>query len=359
MNIASINSPRGPRRPLTAMTIVSTSARLNLLMALAGFCLSAAAQVLPPPTNLRIDGVAVADPAPAPSGSYGWTLTETNVGLAPLGLRCASLPAYTGGSQIPAGARISGVRFTQQADLSNGNIIIERSCFQPTSGVQNAVATTTRFSACNSSCPVIAQQKVIIRDSEFDGSLLPVSTAAYMSGFWGVADLQRNYIHHFGSGIALYNVGDQLSALVENNYVHRMLSHGDPATTGNHSDAFTIRDFPTSANPNRTAVIRNNRFNTDTSSATGSFFMQDTWNSGLSNVTATGNLLEGNGYEMAGEKRNAPTNNNRAINNRFRGSSDGGYGACYTSGGFVWAEWRDNYFYHPTNANNAGAAVGC
>jgi hypothetical protein len=340
------------------MKTVLISARLNVLMALAGLCLSAGAQVLSPPTNLRIDGVA--GPAPTPSLGFGWTLTPTSVGLAPLGMTCASLPAYTGGSQIPAGARISGVRFTQQADLSNGNIIIERSCFQPTSGVQNAVATTTRFSACNNSgCPVIAQQKVIIRDSEFDGSLLPVSTAAYMSGFWGVADLQRNYIHDFGSGIALYNAGDQLSALVEHNYVHRMLSHGNPATTGNHSDAFTIRDFSTSANPNRTAVIRNNRFNTDTSSATGSFFLQDTFSVGLSNVLATGNLLEGNGYEMAGEKRNAPTNNNRVINNRFRGSSDGGYGACYTSGGFVWAEWRDNYLYHPTNANNAGVAVSC
>jgi hypothetical protein len=344
------------------MTTTLISVRLTLLTMLAGGCLSAGAQVLPPPTNLRIDGVAVVEPAPSPTPSpgYGWTLTATNVGLGPLGLTCASLPAYTGGSQIPAGARIANVRFTQQADLSNGDIVIERSCFQPTGGTQNAVATTTRFSACsNSGCPVIAQQKVVIRDSEFDGSLLPVSTGASMSAFWGVADLQRNYIHHFGSGIALYNVGNQLSALVEHNYVHKMLSYGNPATTGNHSDAFTIRDFPTSANPNRTAVIRNNRFNTDTANATGSFFVQDTWSSGLSNVTATGNLLEGNGYEMAGEKRNAPTNNNRATNNRFMGSSDGGYGACYTSGGFVWAEWRDNFLYHPTNANNAGAAVGC
>ncbi len=344
------------------MTLFSTSARLGLTAVFMCVGAGAGAQMLQPPTNLRIDGVAVVEP---PSGTtpklgYGWTLTATNVGLTPLGLKCASLPVYAGGSLLPAGARISGVRFTQQADLSNGNIVIERSCFQPTSGTQNAIATTTRFSACNNSgCPVIAPQKVVIRDSEFDGSLLPVSSGASMSAFWGVADLQRNYIHHFGSGIALYNVGDQLSALVEHNYVHRMLSYGNPATTGNHSDAFTIRDFPTSANPSRTAVIRNNRFNTDTENATGSFFLQDTWSAGLGNVTATGNFLEGNGYEMAGEKRNAPTNNNRATNNRFRGSSDGGYGACYTSGGFVWAEWRDNYLYHPTNANNAGAAVDC
>jgi hypothetical protein len=199
----------------------------------------------------------------------------------------------------------------------------------------------------------------VIRDSEFDGSLLSQQGAASAAAFWGVADMQRNYIHDLGSGIALYNTGRQLSALIEHNYVTRMISYGNPATTGNHSDGFTIRDFNVSSNPNRQAIIRNNRFNTDTPNATGSFFIQDTWSAGIGNILATGNLLEGRGYEMAGEKRNAPITNIRVTNNRFRGTSDGGYGACYRDGGFVWTEWSNNYLYDANKSDKAGAPVSC
>jgi len=314
------------------------------------------AQIPSPPTNLQVEG---GQSVPTPTLGAGWTLDKTKVGLAPLGLSCGSLPVYTGANPIPNGARISGVRFTGFVDLSRGDIVIERSCFRPTSSGQNALATTTHFPACGNSCPVIAQQKVVIRDSEFDGSLLSLQSAANSSAFWGVADLQRNYIHDLGSGIALYNTGGQLSSLIEHNYVTRMLSYGDPATTGNHSDGFTIRDFNVSSNPSRQAIIRNNRFDTNTANATGSFFIQDTWSAGIGNIVATGNLLEGGGYEMAGEKRNAPVTNVRVTNNRFRGKTDGGYGACYRGGGFVWAEWANNYLYDPARVDSAGSAVSC
>lgn len=328
--------------------------------------LTAQAQIDPnakssPPPNLRIDGQPVPEsvPGPSPTLGFGWMLDETKVGLAPLGLSCASLPAYSGANPIPRGSVISNVRFTEFVDLSQGNIVIEKSCFRPTRAGANAVATTTHFPSCGSSCPVLAPETVVIRDSEFDGSQLSQQAAAFAAAFWGVADMQRNYIHDLGSGIALYNTGRQLSSLIEHNYVTRMISYGNPATTGNHVDGFTIRDFNVSSNPNRQAIIRNNRINTSTANATGSFFIQDTWSAGIGNILVTGNLLEGGGYEMAGEKRNAPVTNIRVSNNRFRGTTDGGYGACYRDGGFTWTEWTNNYLYSPTNSNNAGSVVTC
>lgn len=312
-----------------------------------------------PPANLRIDGQFVTPPGSTPALGAGWTLDATKVGLAPLGLSCDSLPVYSGRNPIPRGSVISKVRFTEFVDLSEGDIVVEKSCFKPTRPGTNAVATTTHFPSCGNSCPVLAQETVVIKDSEFDGSLLGQQGAASASAFWGVADLQRNYIHDLGSGIALYNTGRQLSSLIEHNYVTRMISYGDPATTGNHSDGFTIRDFNVSSNPNRQATIRNNRIDTNTKNATGSFFIQDTWSAGIGNIVATGNLLEGGGYEMAGEKRDAAITNIRVTNNRFRGSSDGGYGACYRAGGFVWTEWANNYLYSSTAPNNAGSVVTC
>jgi hypothetical protein len=150
-----------------------------------------------------------------------------------------------------------------------------------------------------------------------------------------------------------------LSVLIEHNYVTALISWGDGATTGNHVDGFTIRDFNVSVNPSRQAIIRNNRIDTNTANSTGSFFIQDTFSSGIGNVIISGNLLEGLGWEMAGEKRNAPITNVRATNNRFRGTSDGGWGACYTDGGFTWAEWLNNYLYSSTAPNNGGASVSC
>lgn len=330
-----------------------------LLVFVGGF--AAQAQTPSPPTNLQVEGgqTVPTPPATSPTLGAGWTLDETKVGLAPFGLSCGSLPAYTGANPIPKGARISGVRFTGFVDLSRGDIVIEKSCFRPTSASGGAVSSTTDFSACNDSCPVLTPSKVIIRDSEFDGSQLSQQAASSVAAFWGIADLQRNYFHHLGGGPALYNTGTQLDSLIEHNYVANLISYGNPATTGNHVDGFTIRDFNVSSKPGRQAIIRNNRIDTSTPNATGSFFVQDTWSSGIGNITATGNLLEGDGYEMAWEARNKPLTNVRVTNNRFRGSSDGGYGACYRSGGVTFTEWTDNYMYSTSGSNNAGSNVSC
>ena len=49
-------------------------------------------------------------PTPAPTGLRGWQLTSTNIGLAPHGLSCNTLPAYTGSGKPAAGREISGKR---------------------------------------------------------------------------------------------------------------------------------------------------------------------------------------------------------------------------------------------------------
>jgi hypothetical protein len=283
--------------------------------------------------------------------SVGWTVDETTVGLAPLGLVCNKLPVYTGPSEIPAGSLISGKRFTGNVSLHQGNITIEKSCFQPTSAGQGMpIASTTNY---NVPPYPSAKGKVIIRDSEFDGTLLTDEIAAYATGFIGIADLQRNYVHHFGSGLALMNTGTQLDALVEHNYVTDMLGWGNPATTGNHSDSFTIRDFTDAARPNRVAIIRNNRFDCDSPNATGAFFIQ-AWAGRIDNVTIQGNLLEGAGYNLVLESNNHGYSNVSATDNRFTPT---GWGAAYHDGGEGWTVWQDNYRYDPTKPDGKGVPV--
>jgi hypothetical protein len=297
---------------------------------------------------------AVAPPPPPPSGALmGWDLNAANTGLAPHGLVGSQLPLYMGPSVIPAGSVISGVRFETNIDLSRGNIVIEKCCFKPTPagyGQGLPLATTTDFQ--REPYPP-APSKVIIRDCEFDGSLLSAERAAFAVGFWGIADLQRNYFHHLGGGFALYNTGSQLDSLVEGNYVVDMIAWGNPATTGNHIDAFSIRDFSAAQRPARTAIIRNNRFDPTTqSNVTGAFFIQPLWER-IDNVTIEGNLLAGAGWCLGLEQKTGYSNM-KAINNRFAPT---GFGATYYEGP-GWTTWQENYRYDPTKIDAKGAPVG-
>lgn len=282
--------------------------------------------------------------------AFGWLANDSTVGLAPFGINGEDLPVYTGPYKVPAGSYISGVRFTRNVDLSAGDITIEKSMFQPVEASRGApIVTTTDFSQSSLPSP---PGKVIIRDSEFDGTLLSDETAAWATGFWGIADMQRNYIHHFGGGIALYNTGTQLDSLIEGNYITDMLGWGDPATTGNHSDTFTIRDFTDAARPDRQAIVRNNNFDNESPNVTGSFFIQA--NSRIDNVLIEGNLLTGGGFNLALEQNRGGYSNIKAIDNRFTPT---GYGPVYTTGGEGWAAWQSNFIYNPGAANAAGTTV--
>jgi hypothetical protein len=311
----------------------------------------------PPPSNNPTPLPPSNNPTPLPpvnpsTSLKGWELNRRNTGLAAHGLVGSQLPAYSGPIVIPAGSVISGVRFTGNIDLSRGNIVIEKCCFRPVPseyGQGLPLATTTDFQ--REPYPP-APSKVIIRDCEFDGSLLSAERAAFAVGFWGIADLQRNHFHHLGGGFALYNTGTQLDSLVEHNYVSDMIAWGNPATTGNHIDAFSIRDFTAAQRPARTAIIRNNHFDPTTQeNVTGAFFIQPLWGR-IDNVTIEGNLLVGAGWCLGLEQKTGYSNI-RALNNRFAPT---GFGSTYYEGP-GWTTWQANHRYDPSKPDAKGVTV--
>ncbi|MDN5978337.1 hypothetical protein [Acidipropionibacterium jensenii] len=279
----------------------------------------------------------------------GWAITQANVGLRRLGLNCTSLPAYRGPSTVLAGTTISGRLISTGLDLSSGSITIERSCIRPTKAAPGMpIVGTTNY---NSMRP--AAGRVIIRDSEIDGTLLDARTAAQATGFIGVADLARNYIHRLGSGIGIMNAGSELDSVIEQNYVTGLVAEGDPAKDGTHSDAFTVRDFDVSKRADRTLVVRNNRFDCDSGSDTGALFIQ-TYSGRIGNVLVEGNLLEGGGYQLGLNGANYPYSNVRALNNRFSGT---GWGPAYLQGGKGWTRWENNHLHGDGDVRAQGAAV--
>lgn len=289
--------------------------------------------------------------AEAPSGGLrGWELTAKNTGLAGVGLDCASLPLYTGSQKPAAGANIHDV-ITTPMDLSNGGITLDRVCVRPTSVGQGLpVLTTTDYNICCNAAPTV----VTISNSDIEGAALSLHDAAMSIGFMGIANLRNNYVHDFGSGLALFNTGSSLSAVVEGNYVTHLLAYGAPGSDGNHSDGFTIRDFVLKDVPSRPAIIRNNRFDCSSANATGAFFIQ-TYGGDIGNVTLTGNLLEGGGYQLGMNEMGGNTYENLAASdNRFNNT---GYGPAYVQDGPGWSVWKDNYLDAPSQPDHRGAPV--
>jgi hypothetical protein len=281
--------------------------------------------------------------------SPGWLLDASKTGLAPFGLFCARLPVYQGSYEPAAGSVISEKRFTRPLGLFKGNIRIERSCMQPTTASPGLpLLATTNYNTLK-----ITKKTVTIIDSEIDGSLLGDQLSAQVTGFLGVADLKNNYIHDVGSGIAIFNAGPKLSSVVEGNYVAKLRAWGDPRTTGNHSDGFTVRDFADA--PGRTLIVRNNRIDCNSGNDSGAFFIQ-TYSGNIANVTAEGNLLEGGGYQLVlGAGYNHTYKNMRAINNRLSGTGAGP--AHVDPDGPGWAQATDNYINDPGQPDNRGQPV--
>ena len=304
-------------------------------------CLSACT---PPALSPSIDSTPViADSQP------GWTVSEMTVGLHPLGLSCDALPAYGGPVTVPSGTRISDTLVTTPLDLSAGDITIERTCIQPTTTWQGLAILGT----FNMNTLTPAPGKVTIRNSEIDGSKLDAKSAALSAAFSGLADLSSNYIHALGTGIALFHTGADFDVVVERNYVTDLVAWGNPAVEGNHSDAFTVRDFSAAARSTRHALIRNNRFNCDNDNSTGAIFIQ-AYAGAIDNVTLEGNLLEGRGWQLGLEAHNHGYSNLRAMNNRFSAT---GFGAAYRTAGPGWATWQDNYRYDPAAPEAKGEII--
>lgn len=291
---------------------------------------------------------APAAPSAAPPGDAeddaavrpGWELGPGSVGLAPLGLSCAELPRYTGPVRPAAGTTIREVRVESPLDLSAGDIVVERTCVRPlTLGRGLPVLTTTDYTDCDADGCRPAAGPVTVRDCEIDGSALDPAVVAFSTGFMGVGTVQRCDIHGVGSGIAVYNAGTEVDALVEANHVHDLRSWGDPATDGSHSDGITVRDFDTRARPDRTAVVRGNHVDSSATNTTAAMFIQAS--GALDNVTVEGNLLTGLGYQLVLEAGQVGYGAGLvARDNRMSGT---GFGATYVGGGAGWGEWSGNH----------------
>jgi hypothetical protein len=287
--------------------------------------------------------------APPGASLLGWQLTGTNVGLAPHGLSCDALPAYTGSLKPASGARISNVRISGPLDLSNGDIIVEKSCIRPTSvGYHNSFLVTTTICAGNG-CSATPVGRVTVRDSEVDASGLSAATIATSCAFLGVGTVQRNYMHGMGSGICFFETGTEFDALAEQNYVTSLRSYAD-----SHNEAATIRDFRKNTANTRTVKFVNNRLDCSSGNETGGLFIQPTWLP-IYNVTVEGNYLEGGGYNLYLEATgNATYGNAHSNNNRFRST---GWGPSAVSSGPGWTTWSNNYRYDATRPDGKGAVV--
>lgn len=282
----------------------------------------------------------------------GWELTPTNIGLAPHGLSCSTLPPYTGSDSPPAGTVISEKRINTNLFLIHGAITITKSCIRPTGSGPHGLISTWDPNNCPSSCAT-AKGQVTITDSEIDGSLVPTQQIAYTGAFMGVGILERNYFHDIGSGIAFFNSGNTYTASAVNNYVHGLRGYGNPATTGSHNEAATVRDHAPGPG-NRQLTFRGNYLTSDSGNDTGALFLQP-YGGFINNVMIENNLLAGGGYQLILEGNyNGYGNNVRAINNRFSGT---GFGPGYRSGGPGWAAWSENYRNDPTKTDNKGAVV--
>lgn len=298
----------------------------------------------PPTTTPPTTPTTTAPPEPL----RGWQLTATNIGLAPHGLACATLRPYDGPPKPLRGARISNVSVTVPLDLSAGDIVIEKSCIQPTSTGDRLGYLVTNV-VCPDSCVTRPESGgIVIRDSEISGAAMPASAVASSCAFDGVATLQRNYIHSTGSGICFRATGEQHSALAEHNYVTGLRHAGDA-----HHSAATVRDFV--AAPGRSVKFINNRLDaTIGTHVTAALFIQPTYRCcPIVGLRVEGNLLEGESYNLVLEESAGGYSDVHAVSNRFAPSEQGAYGPTSRTGGAGWTTWQDNRLHNSTERHGA------
>jgi hypothetical protein len=278
---------------------------------------------------------------------FGWQITTGNTGLVGAGIDRNTLATYSGSSTPSAGTTISLRKITTQLDCSNGGITLDRCWIQPTSGSGNMVGTYNGSSW--------APNTVLVTDCELDGSLLSASDAAFSTGADGIVSVVRCYIHDVGLGANLHAWPSGLPSLIKHNYFLVNAGFGDPATTGNHADGFTIRNFDADTNPSRTATVQNNRIDCSAGdNSTGAFFIQASGSDEVHNVTVQGNLFEGEGNQCILERKDSGVVSNVSlINNRM---SNTGLGSGYVSGD-TWDLQSANYVNDPGQPDNRGAPV--
>lgn len=299
---------------------------------------------------IPVDEVGPGNPGEPGETLLGWQLTTTNTGLAKHGINGASLPLYTGSAAPAAGTVITERRITSSLDLSAGDITIERCLIEPTSVGQGLPVITTVGWEQDKTPAIIPN----IIDCTIRGTALPNGQGkGFTLAIYGLANVRGCLVYDFGSGIATIGGNTTTSAVIEGNYVHSLFPYGNPATTGNHCDGYTVRGFSASSTPTRTLRVSNNRFECENANASGALFIQAIA-SRIDNLQVDNNYLEGNGYNLVLEAHSNAYNQVSAHNNRFRPT---GYGPGYVSGGPGWQLFTENFRYHATNPDNKGVAV--
>jgi hypothetical protein len=289
------------------------------------------------------------DTGDTPPPMAGWTLSESTVGLAGVGLSCDELPLYAGPSKPDAGTIIEMQKITlSELDLSNGDITLDRVCVQPTSA-------GNRGSIVFGYNPDFGDDQlgpVTIRDSDIDGSLASNDIIYAACGFRGAGTLYRNNIWGMGSGICYFGSPSVPEGTIEHNFVHDLRGglYGEPPQQS-HNESATIRSFSGAS-----LVWRNNKLISDSGSDSGALFIQ-TYAGAIENVVIEGNYFESLGWGMPLEAGYGNTYSNmQATNNRFVLS---GFGAAYVTDGPGWAVWSDNFVYDETAEDAAGEVVDC
>lgn len=278
----------------------------------------------------------------------GWELTSANTGIAKHGLVGTNLAVYAGLEKPLSGTRITEKWIQTGLDISNGNIIIERCYVAPTNG------SGSLLMGFDNNTVTAGKGPVTVTDCTITGVNLSQQDAAFSLGIQAYGTFTGNYITNVGSGIGFLGSGDYSDSLVEGNYVTNLVAWGDPDTTGNHSDAFTIRDYSNAVESARKIEVLNNRFNCESGNDTGACFIQ-TYSGDIDNTIIQGNYLEGGGYVFGLNTMNGNTVSNlQMVDNRFRST---GYGNASADGITPIAAWVDNYVYSAGQVDARGAVV--
>lgn len=284
---------------------------------------------------------------------FGWLVNETNTGIARHGLTIGDMTLYTGPAKLISGT-YDKMLFTSMIDTSNPNVTITRSVLRPTGEWLGGRIVSQSEGQVDSYGPS-TRNKII--DCEITGEALSATGQAWLTGVMGCGDVIGCNIHHLGSGVAtIWTYGSTFDVLIQSNYIHDLISIGNPATTGNHCDAYTVREFPEETVPRKLYILRN-RIECITANASGAVFIQPIYGD-IQGMTVQDNWLASNNWVMSievshsGNTASAPAN----INNRWSAHGLPTYGAITSVG--PWGNPEvDNYYYANNPPTYAGAAL--
>lgn len=125
---------------------------------------------------------------------------------------------------------------------------------------------------------------ILIEDVEVDGkSLSGFGAGIGNSGF----TCRRCDIHNVGIGVSMSN-----DVVIEDSYIHDMISEGNPATTGSHNTAIV-------SNGGSNFTVRHNYLDGETANASSALSLYGDFDP-IKNVLVQNNLFNGGGYCVYG-----------------------------------------------------------